>query len=258
MSKLFLYPYKAGSRSVNALAEALPAKVIKLQRSRYRNRRGNVVINWGSSAIDNNQVKTGMLLNRPEVVAVASNKLDFFHSLGQKEWLVPFTTDYHEAAKWLADGSDVVARHVLSGHSGNGIEILKAGTAVKAAPLYTKYMKKTWEFRAHVFKRPHAEIKNIDLQWKRKRNGEEANFQVRNHENGWVFAREGLADLNNEFIDRVNTLAATVLQETQLDFGAVDIIYNQKHDKLYALEINTAPGLEGTTLNSYVSAFREI
>ena len=42
--------------------------------------------------------------------------------------------------------------------------------------------------------------------------------------------------------------------EAGLDFGAVDVIYNVHHKKAYVLEVNTAPGLEGTTLEVYARA----
>ena len=38
---------------------------------------------------------------------------------------------------------------------------------------------------------------------------------------------------------------------------ALDILYNQKYQKAYILEVNTAPGLEGdSTLVSYVEGFK--
>jgi D-alanine-D-alanine ligase-like ATP-grasp enzyme len=40
-----------------------------------------------------------------------------------------------------------------------------------------------------------------------------------------------------------------------LDFGAVDIIYNAKRNECYVLEVNTAPGLEGTTVEKYATKF---
>ena len=39
-----------------------------------------------------------------------------------------------------------------------------------------------------------------------------------------------------------------------LKIGAVDIIWNELENKCYVLEINTAPGLEGTTLVKYTEA----
>lgn len=40
-----------------------------------------------------------------------------------------------------------------------------------------------------------------------------------------------------------------------LDFGAVDIIWNNHYQKAYVLEINTAPGLEGSSVDNYRKAF---
>jgi D-alanine-D-alanine ligase-like ATP-grasp enzyme len=40
-----------------------------------------------------------------------------------------------------------------------------------------------------------------------------------------------------------------------LDFGAVDMIYNAKRNTYYVLEVNTACGLAGETLNKYVEVF---
>jgi D-alanine-D-alanine ligase-like ATP-grasp enzyme len=48
-------------------------------------------------------------------------------------------------------------------------------------------------------------------------------------------------------ISAVNTLG--------LDFGAVDLIV-AKDGRVYVLEVNTAPGIEGITLEKYVKAFQ--
>ncbi|MNY63636.1 hypothetical protein D3C86_2006230 [compost metagenome] len=41
-----------------------------------------------------------------------------------------------------------------------------------------------------------------------------------------------------------------------LTFGAVDVIWNEYRHQAYVLEVNTAPGLTGTTLEKYAEAFR--
>ncbi|CAN5950619.1 unnamed protein product [Sphagnum jensenii] len=68
--------------------------------------------------------------------------------------------------------------------------------------------------------------------------------------NGFIYAR------NNVFPeilrDEIAIAATTALG---LDFGAVDII-EDKNEKLYVLEVNTAPGLEGKTVELYAEAFR--
>jgi len=43
-----------------------------------------------------------------------------------------------------------------------------------------------------------------------------------------------------------------------LNFGAVDAIYNRKRDASFILEVNSAPGLENTTLQIYTNALRQL
>jgi hypothetical protein len=64
-----------------------------------------------------------------------------------------------------------------------------------------------------------------------------------------VFARTDIMDS-----PEVRELAARAVSALGLDFGAVDIAYCEGLP--YVLEVNTAPGLHGTTLVKYVNAFR--
>lgn len=140
-----------------------------------------------------------------------------------------------------------MCRRKLNGHSGAGIVVAARVEDIVDAPLYTQYVKKAKEFRVHV-----AFGQVIDVQAKRKRidfSGE-VNFAVRNHDNGWVYCRENIeepADLRDQALRSISALG--------LDFGAVDIIYNQHYNKCYVLEVNTAPGLEGTSVTKYTEAF---
>ena len=58
--------------------------------------------------------------------------------------------------------------------------------------------------------------------------------------------------------DGIIEQSIAAVQHVGLDFGAVDIIYNQREDSSYVLEINTAPGLMGTTGERYAEAFGNI
>ena len=58
--------------------------------------------------------------------------------------------------------------------------------------------------------------------------------------------------------DVCRSLAIDSVAALRLDFGAVDIIWNKRHDRYYTLEVNTAPGLEGTTLERYSNAIRRL
>jgi D-alanine-D-alanine ligase-like ATP-grasp enzyme len=53
-------------------------------------------------------------------------------------------------------------------------------------------------------------------------------------------------------------MACDAIINLGLDFGAVDIIYNEKNNRWVVLEVNTAPGLSGETLNRYVEMIKEL
>ena len=157
------------------------------------------------------------------------------------EW----TTDYDTALEWLDSGHTVFARTLTRAHSGLGIVIARSPEELVDAPLYTKYIKKKKEFRVHVFRN-----QVIDLQEKRRStNSPDSDFLIRNHANGFVFCRDDIIEPTD-----LRATALSAVAALGLDFGAVDIIYNAYYDKCYALEVNTAPGLEGTTLESYSNA----
>jgi glutathione synthase/RimK-type ligase-like ATP-grasp enzyme len=115
--------------------------------------------------------------------------------------------------------------------------------------LYVQYVKKQQEFRVHV---AFGEV--IDVQEKRKRKDLpedfSTNFQVRNHQTGWVYCREDITEPNE-----LRPMAVAATAALGLDFGAVDLIYNAKRNECFCLEINTAPGLEGQTVKKYADAF---
>jgi glutathione synthase/RimK-type ligase-like ATP-grasp enzyme len=189
--------------------------------------------------------------NPPEAVAVACNKLESAKVLGNFGVPQPdFTTDPAIAQMWLDDGCSVVARTMLRANSGRGIVLVGEGHSdtLPNAPLYTKYIPKTSEYRVHVFG-----DRVIDAQQKRRDTGvddADVNWQIRNCSNGFIFARSDVT-----LPECVRSGAVRAVSALGLDFGAVDIGYNEKRDKCRVYEVNTAPGLEGTTLESYFEAF---
>jgi hypothetical protein len=99
------------------------------------------------------------IMNHPNYVNEYANKLSAFQHFehcGEFEY-VPFTDNRDVVRLWLENGNDVVARHKLRGHSGEGIEIIpnepfrRGNGTVPRAPLYTKYIKKSHEHRVHMF-----------------------------------------------------------------------------------------------------------
>jgi hypothetical protein len=113
------------------------------------------------------------------------------------------------------------------------------------APLYVKYLKKKYEFRVHVF--CGEVIDYVEKKAKLDRDPSTFNEYVRSHANGWMFCRDGVYHS-----DGVKAEAVKAVSALDLDFGAVDVII---HEGLpYVLEVNTAPALEGTTLERYAYA----
>ncbi len=236
-----LLPYKIYSKSGRELARELGIKRI-IPGGRYRPKQGTIVINWGNSKAFSHT----RMLNKPQAIAMASNKLKALQQLKAAGIPIPaFTSSKEQASEWQEDGFRVVCRTLLSSHSGNGIVIAQPDDALPYAPLYTKYQKKDSEFRVHVFNG-----KVLDVCEKRKRRGVEVtNSLVRTLNNGWVYCRDGVA-LNED----IKMLCIRAVKTLGLDFGAVDLI--SKDNKYFVLEVNSAPGLCGTTLQKYVEALR--
>jgi len=236
-----IYPYKQGSRSARALADALGGRVLRLQGSAYRRRPQDTIINWGSSAT--NDFTTG--LNTWQAVSRAGNKLRSFQSMQEAGVQIPqFWTQMEDIPD---DAFPIVCRTILNGHSGRGIVIANNRGELVPAPLYVKYMKKRDEYRIHVGRNGI-----IAIQRKAIPNGTvPVDTRIRNHHNGYIFVR---GDVNPP--EQVLTQASLAINALGLDFGAVDIIWNNHHQLATVLEVNTAPGLEGQTITDYANYFR--
>lgn len=241
--KTFIYPYRNRSKSVRALKQKLGAKSIKLEGSRYQHRPGHLVINWGNGSCPY------PCLNVPNAVIQGSNKVRFSQILNGVEGvqIVPFTTSKDEAKKWKL----VVVRHLTRASGGKGIQLVNPKEEeIPNAPLYQKYVKKKSEFRIHVF-----QGRVIHIQQKRRRNDiENPNWKVRNHENGFVFSIYDVDPVPQS----VHDMCVKAAQQLGLDFGAFDVLWNAHENKYYLLEVNTAPGLEGTTLDRYSDAIKGV
>ncbi len=252
---IYIYPYKLASESARKLRDGLSSflgyrvKLVKPD-GKFNPRRTDKVINWGNSKMPNWYFDER---DRNDYTAIeaASNKLISFqlfklYNINTPEW----TEDINEAKQWFnKPKTKVLCRKVLNGHSGTGIHIASNPDELVGAPLYVKYKPKREEYRVHV-----AFGKVIDTQLKKRRAGyrerKDVDYLVRNWYTGWVYCREEVQP--NEQRD---TLAIKAVNALGLDFGAVDIIYNELEDKYYVLEVNTAPGLDGTTVDKYVEVF---
>lgn len=243
-----IYPYKQGSKGAKTLADALGIKQVKHEGKPLKMK--GTLINWGSSNI-HREIQAERCLNRPAHVARASNKLETFKALSAAGVSVPaFTTSKEVAEVWIADERhSAVCRTKLNGHSGDGIVIAETLEQLVDAPLYTRYVKKKEEYRIHVFQGDAFFVQRKAR--KKEVPDEEVNWKVRNLAGGFIFAHQ-----NVEVPDVARNEACNAVAALALDFGAVDIILGTD-GKFYVLEVNTACGLEGTTLEKYVQKFEQ-
>lgn len=253
-----IYPYRQGSKSAKALAVALEGKVLKHVGSKYRPKRGDLVVNWGSGDFNPAGFAPATTLNAD--VTVAQCKLKSFQAFhggdrGDKVSMPPWATT-KDGARALQ--FPVVCRTKLRGHSGDGIVIANNADELVDAPLYTQYVKKKDEYRIHVCHRPDPDP-DAHQYWPffiqrkaRKVDVENPNWQVRNLAGGFVFVEE---EYNNVPFD-VILQAINAIPALGLDFGGVDVMWNEKEGKAYVLEVNTACGLEDRTAQKYAEVFQ--
>ena len=244
MTKMSIYPYKIYSKSAKLLATHMQVKRIKHENSRYIPSGNHVIINWGSSSP--RDFAPARTLNSNILPALC--KLASFKALRGAGVPIP---DFWEDSTEIPDNAfPVVCRAILNGHSGAGITIANSREELVLAPLYTKYVKKKHEYRVHVV---CGQV--IYIQRKaRKLEVENPNWQVQNLAGGFVYVEAIELATPTCVLD----IALKCIEALGLDFGAVDIIWNEHQQQAYALEVNTACGLEERTAEKYSFAFKSM
>ena len=256
MSKFTILPYKQSSKSAKALAGGLACKRVLLSRRTFRHRPPNLVINWGNTgSLAGRGLHKDYVINVPEAIRLASNKLSTLRTLSRAN--VPtlvWTESIETATNWLQTGNRVYSRTILSSNSGKGILISKPSedVSVHPAPLYTLGLTNWTEWRIHA----SSEGQLIAIQQKVKRN-ESTNdtSDIRNHGNDYIFKRNNLNIPNPEEALKVAVVAVRALG---LHFGACDMAYLVDESAWVIIEVNTAPGLTGSTITDYVNYFKTL
>lgn len=251
-----IFPFKLGSASAKAIKEGLKSDMNTLLvrgDGKYQARERDIIINWGNSKNPKWLKENGnsRLLNTPANVAKAINKLRTFEELSLHDVpTVDYTSNERDVRDWLSEGETVIGRQKVSASKGDGIVVITENNNIPQLPLYTKLIPKAREYRVHVF---NGEV--IDIQQKKRRRvGEDDEIQdgvIKNVANGWVFCRDNITPPPDE----MNDVAIRAVSALGLDFGAVDVL--SKEGRAYVLEVNTACGLEGTTLLNYINAIKK-
>ena len=254
--RAIIYPYNQGSRSARSLSIRLQdyrAKRVRPDGKYKHNWNTHSIINWGNSDIPrwHRDERTALWLNHATVVDRATDKVQCLQILRDSGISVPsFTTSRMVAEDWCREGHIIYCRTLTRASGGRGIVLATMPRDVRSAPLYTKRLAIKGEYRVHVFNG-----KVIDYQKKRKREEAIANGDImeniRNLDNGWVYCRNNIRHIEDN-----ERMAIQAVSALGLTFGAVDILRDINNHS-YILEVNTAPGLEGTTLINYTNAIKE-
>ncbi|MDB4588414.1 hypothetical protein N9095_00380, partial [bacterium] len=126
-----------------------------------------------------------------------------------------------------------------------------ASQALPSSLLYTKYVKKRDEYRVHVMDGVAFFVQKKCVPLSRTA---EVNYQVRNHSNGFVFTVQDLDPDESILLEGIKAVKAL-----DLDFGAADVIWNERRQKATVIEVNTACSVSGdTTLQRYKAALKAL
>jgi hypothetical protein len=185
-----------------------------------------------------------------------ADKLEQYQAFKEKGLpALEFTTDKAVAGAWFNDGHTVFGRKLLSSYEGKGIVIFDPKVNPKPdeileCKVFTKYIPKKQEFRVHVFKDKVVSIleKRKKKDWKGK-----SDSKIRNTANGYIFCQYDI-DITESLQKRIESLALASRKVCGSDFCGVDIGYNKKLDNLFVIEVNSAPGIEGSNVQKYCNA----
>jgi hypothetical protein len=227
------------------------------------NPENNLLVNWGNRAMATYQMTDlPHMLNRSSDVATYANKLSCFNEIRNMNHRFPdsaitipeYTVERREASQWLRQGFSILARESATGTGGNGITIVNP-TEARTAPertdggFYVKFEPSREEFRVYFM-----DGQVLDYNRKSIRNGTTPTSRaIRSHDNGYIFTRN-----NFELPDCVRQTAERFIAQTSLSFGGIDILHNSWYNKAVLLEVNTAPGIEGTNVILFADKLLEL
>lgn len=261
---MIINPWKKGSRGAYAVRDCLrEMKVPCFTLQREPNTKTALIVNWGNSAFDY-ETKGRTVVNDPFQVSAMTNKVNFFENTQHSKDVLEWTRNRDKALDW---NSVVFARTKVEASGGAGIivwnpeEVLHHGD-LPHAPLYTKYVPKTHEYRLHMARSLRGTGFTVMLAQRKVfvktlQRPAPLDWKVRSHDNGFIFQSQP----NFEKVPvAVMDSAGRVMSEhfPNLHFCALDVMYHDKRDKAWVIEGNTAPGLENNSVSVYAEYFRAL
>lgn len=240
--------HPVGAQSGAKLGAALGAETLSMNEGKTASPGPQWLIRYGTNV----NTPTGKVgeLNTGKAIGTQKHRIDQLHVLKMAGVDVPSWIPSPPSAGTPLIAHTVAHEHGLFGRTlsnvgkGDGVQFYPVGSTLdlKNHAFFTAVIPKARQFRVHVVRnkgcrREVMPLNPSDLIW---------NIDVN--------AKEVIA---KHYPSNLIQVAVAAVKALKLDFGAVDIVQD-KYNKLYVLEVNTAPGLGGDTLAWYVEKFKAI
>jgi carbamoylphosphate synthase large subunit len=197
-------------------------------------------VRWGNSDDENG---IHVVLNKPEAVRNATNKIKAFRMLQEAgvrvpKWeLAPFESEFGILGR---------SRNHMAGRDIVKYDPIPIRAAQGNHDFFTEYIPSLREFRVHVF---GGEVIRVQ---QKKFYGEGEPPWLRSHDNGYVFVGRRMDNVNPNRMQA----AKDAVEALGLDFAAVDVLVAQD-GRPVVLECNTAPGTSPLTAKAYLERFSD-
>jgi len=289
MSKYLWY---SGATDITGIALA---QALGIESGKTKPRNANIIIGWGIKTSEAVNLANIKVLNHPDMIRKNRDKLGALNMLKANRDLRTNVADYYSSGDIIrAVERDGVVFPLIGRkrhhQGGKGLWICLSKGHLEAArsagaDYFQKYIDIVSEYRLHVFcgNIIHA-VKKVEntseVSWIAQRKEKVTEYAtknnirldnstmdcvlghmvkeaelpdriVRSNKRGWKFSGVTL----NTIPEALKNAAVKAVSVIGLDFGAVDCAIDTRRHP-FIIEVNTGPGLQGTSLEKYVAAFR--
>lgn len=223
-----------------------------------------VVIVWGAKLPDRQAITGFMWLNRVDKVARNRNKFNALKIMAEHGVSVPHVikaSNREEVYERLATNglTPLIGRKFTHQGGTNFYLCMQRRDVDKALEegcgYFVDYIARSRELRYHVLNGKVIRVsEKVRKTPEEMEDGEEYNPHIWSHHNGWRFRHLRLD--NSIVTEEAKRESINAVESLEMDFGAVDVIYGDD-GKVYILEVNSAPGLEGHTLEIYIDEIKK-
>lgn len=245
--------YILGKRttSANALFQELKTRrqvsFIRERRAHRYSPHGALIYRWGS-VIYPEWDEHNRVINTAQAIRHNSHKLKFLNDLKQRGINVPETVDLDTVSE---EDFPIYGRNIYH-TQGRDIYVIETEDDIDNAPdrdYYIKFIPNTLEYRVHFWK--YHGVKQIIRVTKKIERDDTANPWIKNDKNNWRHIRTDKEQIGEKRYRKIENLMMAVLDYTELNLGAADILYSLDEYKPYVTELNSAPGLSELGVQEY-------